>query len=417
MKAIILERRGEWAAALREDGVVVKARTGAQVGETIELSAAILNLPDFNSRWVRTAAAAVLVLALAGGSFNYYNTAVAASYVSVDVGDSSVELSVNRLGRVIGVTALNDESEELAETLRAEIRQKKVDDAVDRTMARLQESGGLTGEEDVILGVTGESSGQSTRLAEAVERGMEKTRERHDDMNIYTLKGDRNQRNEAQKHGMSPGRFFAMNDTQGNSPEGHGPKPPQPTAETQTTESAQPRETQAAAIQTPPTLPDSSQPPAPPSDGPTESPAESGVPAVGPGPQPSGSAAPAPSVRPTQAPTPTARPAQTARPVQTQRPVQTPPPPPSQSAAPVETPPPPPTPTPAPAETPTPPAPTQAPVETPTPPVPTQAPVETPTPPAPTQAPSEPTQAPPAPTQEQPPQPGPFDGPPGKLVG
>lgn len=274
MKAVILERRGEWAAALREDGTVVKTRAPGQVGETVELAAEVTPMPKriaaekaaprraasggtSTRRWVRSAIAAVLALALVGGSATYYTTAVAASYVSVDVGDTSVELSVNRLGNVIGVTALNAGSTGLAEALTDEVKNVTVDTAVKRTMNRLQENGSLDGGQDVIVGVTGENERRGKELSEAVERGMEQARQEHrKDTKFYTVEGTRGDRDEAMNRGMSPGRFFAENDYRGAEERGElSPRSTPPAwmdRENSPAPSASPRpqETQAAAAVT-----------------------------------------------------------------------------------------------------------------------------------------------------------------------
>lgn len=109
MKAIILERRGEYAAALREDGVVVRTRRSGEVGDAIELRAEIVRFPGHRQKRMRSAVAAALAVVILGGSYTY-TTASACSYVSLDVEETSVELSVNRLGRVIGVRGLNGDS-------------------------------------------------------------------------------------------------------------------------------------------------------------------------------------------------------------------------------------------------------------------------------------------------------------------
>ena len=114
MKGIVLEKRNGFAAVLREDGLVVKARVQAGVGETVELNdAAAPKRGRPALRIVRTAVAAVLALAITGGAYGYTNVA-AASYVTLDTEETSVELSINRMGRVVGVRALDEGSEELA---------------------------------------------------------------------------------------------------------------------------------------------------------------------------------------------------------------------------------------------------------------------------------------------------------------
>ena len=151
MKALVLEIKDGKAAVLREDGEVVLTDVPCSVGETIEISAgaeervsrtgalrAKAKRRKYGRRFMRTAAAAVVALCVAGGSFGYLNVS-AESYVSVDSGDASVELAINHFGRVIAVNALNDESEELAGEVYKDVRGKKFDDAMEHTMEKFGE--------------------------------------------------------------------------------------------------------------------------------------------------------------------------------------------------------------------------------------------------------------------------------------
>lgn len=198
MKAIILEVRDGYAAALREDGLVVKTRQLAKVGETVELSEKVVQFSSRGKRIARTAVAAALALAVTGGTYTYTNVA-AASYVTLDTEETSVELSVNRMGRVVGVRALDEDSSELAEALAADVRRMKVEDAVDAAIQRMD------GASTVVAGVTGDTEKRTADLQEAVERGAER-RER-DGIALVTLEVSRDERREAGERDMSAGRW------------------------------------------------------------------------------------------------------------------------------------------------------------------------------------------------------------------
>ena len=62
MKALVLEKRGERAAVLREDGTYTTTKQPCEIGETIELNAEIVTLPRRRKTWARAAAGAVLAL-------------------------------------------------------------------------------------------------------------------------------------------------------------------------------------------------------------------------------------------------------------------------------------------------------------------------------------------------------------------
>ena len=170
MKALVLEKRNGLAAVLREDGVYVTTAQPCEVGETIELSEKVVAFPRRKNRWLRSAVAAMLALVLFTGSYSYL-AATAHAYVSLDVEEASVEVSVNRLGRVISVNALNEDSAELAHTLNEEMRGKKVEDAMTGAMEHFREDGVFEDPEQfVIAGVTSGSEERREALAETVER-------------------------------------------------------------------------------------------------------------------------------------------------------------------------------------------------------------------------------------------------------
>ena len=205
MKAIVLEVKNGYAAVMREDGVVTKTRQPCQVGETIELTSEVVPFPINRKRLLRNAVAAVLALSLAGGSYGY-TTAMAASYISLDVNDSSMEFSINRIGRVISVKGINNGGELLAEALEEEVRNKTVDDAMDVAMVRLREEGYLTSSGTVIAGVAADKEEKRSEIARTVERSV--IRHSSQETQVVTLEATRSERGEARRKDQSTGRFL-----------------------------------------------------------------------------------------------------------------------------------------------------------------------------------------------------------------
>ena len=212
MKAIILERRGDYAAALCEDGTIVKTRHDGKVGERIELSAEIVTLPKRKKRWMRSVIAAALALAITGGAFGYMGT-TASAYVSLDVEDSSIELSVNHFGRVIAVRAMDESGKALAQSLGQELHNRRADDAIGRAMDRLHGEGYFRGDADAVLvGIAADNPRQAAELTQAAEHSVGEAR------TLYLSEVSRAERDHAQEQHMSAGRFGFERD--------HGAPPP-----------------------------------------------------------------------------------------------------------------------------------------------------------------------------------------------
>ncbi len=237
MKAVILERRGDEAVVLCEDGSFVKTRREGEIGETIELSAETIAFPTKNrrKRWLRSAVAAVLVLALTGGTLGYMG-GTASAYVSLDVEDSAIELTVNHFGRVIAVDALNDDATEFAKHLSGKVRHHRADDALDITMEQMRGRGYLDdGETAVIAGVTADDARRAEELKGFVEHSAGHGGERP----VYISEMSRAEREQARGQHMSPGRFGYARDhggMQGPPPgqrdEAGAPVPPPPPSQT-----------------------------------------------------------------------------------------------------------------------------------------------------------------------------------------
>ena len=205
MKALVLEKRGERAAVLREDGTYTTTKQPCEIGETIELNAEIVTLRRRRKTWARAAAAAVLALVLLSGSYTYLATS-AYAYVSLDSGETSVEVAVNRLGRVISVDAMNEASEETAKALTPELRGKRLEDALPEAMERIRpEEAEGTSDVYLIAGVTSGTEKRREELAETVMRSAEKLD--GEKPTVITFEIPPAERREAEETGMSGGRY------------------------------------------------------------------------------------------------------------------------------------------------------------------------------------------------------------------
>lgn len=212
MKAVILERKGGYAAVLCRDGRVVRTRCRGEVGQCVEVAS--------GGRWMRGAVAAMLALALLGGTFGYMGN-TASAYVSLDVENSAIELTVNHFGRVIAVRPLDDDVRALAEELIGATKNRPVEDALTYTFDVLRERG--CGDAPLIAGVTTDDP----RHGEALRAMVERSAERFGGNGAYVAGITRSERDRAWSEHISPGRFGYERD------QGMPPPPPsnEPTSE------------------------------------------------------------------------------------------------------------------------------------------------------------------------------------------
>ncbi len=197
MKALILESKDGRAVALWEDGQVITVPGEWTVGETADLpEGKAVSFPRRKRRWVQAVVAASLAFVVLTGSYTY-TTAWACSYVSLETEEAAVELAVNRLGQVIEVKALDENSAELAQTLTDQLRRKPVEDAVELAVERLKEDGRVARQETVVAGVTDENEQRGAQLTEKLDRGEE----------LQAVEVSPEQRREAQEQNMGGGRF------------------------------------------------------------------------------------------------------------------------------------------------------------------------------------------------------------------
>ena len=206
MKAIILERRGDEAAVLCEDGTFLNRRVSGEIGETVELNAEVVALPaKQKNRWMRSAVAAALALAVTGSTLGYMS-GTASAYVSLDMEDSSIELAVNHFGRVIAVNAVSEDAKDLAEGLSAEVKHQPVEKALNRTMVRLRDEGYVSAENaSVVAGVASDNTRRKAELTRAVTDAV-------NGQLLIVTESSRAEREQAMEQRVSVGRFGVERD-------------------------------------------------------------------------------------------------------------------------------------------------------------------------------------------------------------
>lgn len=138
MKAIVLEKTKGYAAALQEDGTIVKYYGACEIGDTVEIEAAVIPFKRYMKAAV--AAAVALVVAVTGGSYGYMYAAPA-NYVRLNTA-APVEFVVNRQVKVLSVNALNEDAETVVEAYKEkDLGRCALDEAVEETVVIMYEQG------------------------------------------------------------------------------------------------------------------------------------------------------------------------------------------------------------------------------------------------------------------------------------
>ena len=207
--AIIVEIRGAFAAALREDGVFVRIRNaGYEIGESVsleqdELPEKIAQPKRKRTRFTAYAGMAAGFLLLLLGGFKGYTTPV--GVVSLDV-NPSIEYSINYFDKVLGITAVNDDAEHILAGLdEAKLRYRSVDEAVEQTILVLRENGYLdeTTENDVVISAASYSARHTEQVAERLgERVGQQS-----DLTVYSMAVSSGEVQSAHDLGTSAGKL------------------------------------------------------------------------------------------------------------------------------------------------------------------------------------------------------------------
>ena len=204
MKAVIVEIRGETAAALGRDGTVFKVKNRAYaVGQTIDVRRGVRSIRRQIA--VLAAAAAAVFLIVGAGIFTY---AAPYSMVSLDV-NPSLQYTLNRLGLVLSVEAVNGDGDEILAEVGA-LSNRSIEDAIVITVRQITEDGYFDGDEPggIVIAASSRDEGEARRLAENVrETAISVTRESEKDVVVAALTVDQDQVEQAKELGVSPGKL------------------------------------------------------------------------------------------------------------------------------------------------------------------------------------------------------------------
>lgn len=141
-------------------------------------------------------------------SYNLYFTESA--YIDIDV-NPSIELTVNRLDRVIGVYAYNEDGKEILRTL--ELKHKKYSEAVSAIISEMEQEGYLVNN-GLVSATLRTDWNEGTRLT-SLERTVTKSLKEHHNSSeheIYTVDDDI--KKQAEEENVSPAKYLAIAELQ-----------------------------------------------------------------------------------------------------------------------------------------------------------------------------------------------------------
>lgn len=214
MEAIVLGVKNGRAALLLDDGTTAYRRMECKPGQRVEVPADVGMMPSA-ARTARAAAvAAAFAIVVSGGTL--YETAMPVSYVTEDV-NPSMEYSLNRMDRVIGVSALNEDAEAIVDDL--VVSGRTIQTAVGAAGERLEAAGKLDEDDYILFSVTSDSDQRAEKLENELADMM--GGQEDEGLTFSVLRVSEDEHRAAKKLDMSAGRYKEMLDAKGKSAAGN----------------------------------------------------------------------------------------------------------------------------------------------------------------------------------------------------
>ena len=202
MKAVIVEIREKYAAALSDDGCIIKCKDkNYEVGQVIYLKKAQNPYLKYAAR------VAGIVAAVAVTSLSAWAYCTPYSYVSLDV-NPSIEYSLNRFDYVLSCSAVNGDGEEILNNLR--LKNISIEKAIEATIKEIAAQGYLLGEEPggIVIAAAGGDETKSQKLAQELKTSAKAVAEEQSlTVEIVSEGVGKEQVAEAREKGVTPGKL------------------------------------------------------------------------------------------------------------------------------------------------------------------------------------------------------------------
>lgn len=205
MKAIVVELRNNYAAVLSDDGCVTKIKNNHyEIGQEIQFTPTVIPTTRKAAMFVASAAACLL---LSVGTWAY---ASPYSYVSVDV-NPSLEFSVNRFDRVLEVKAVNDDGQDILNSIPVDkLQNKSITDAISQSVNQIAEAGYFDGDTEggIVIATSSKDEGKAEQLADELKQTVEQENQKnHDKVTVETFSVSKERVEEAKSLGVTPGKL------------------------------------------------------------------------------------------------------------------------------------------------------------------------------------------------------------------
>lgn len=202
MKAVVVEIHSGFAAVLSDDGRITKVKNrNYAIGQVIEMKQELAK----KIRFMSSVAAAVAVVFGCGIAAYAYWTPY--SYVSLDV-NPSIEYSLNRFDRLLEVTGVNEDGEDIVEQLQLDaLRNQKIDQAIAITIEQIKEQGYFDGTpQGVVIATSAQDVEKAEQLAEDLKQSVEHITE-DEEISVESFPVGLERVQEARELGVTPGKL------------------------------------------------------------------------------------------------------------------------------------------------------------------------------------------------------------------
>jgi hypothetical protein len=217
MKGIIAEIHGSYIIVIAKNGDFIKCKKLPNCNIGDEIIIPIRNMRSIYKKISTIAASFIILAMMSTGVYAYYTPY---SYVSVDI-NPSLELSVNRFDKVIGVHAYNEEAQSLLDSS-TDIKYKGIDVALAQIIDRAEDNGYIKqdAQNSVMIVVSSNSAKEEAALTKKISKTSTEAMSKISDTYEVILEKTKVENfKKSHQENISPGRVILANEFKEVKPE------------------------------------------------------------------------------------------------------------------------------------------------------------------------------------------------------